>query len=75
MLLNIVGHVTDTDHNLCIPCAAQADLYAYRVGSAATPITDPSPQGIYRPGLNSDRYDRACDVCGWPIRRNNEGEN
>lgn len=62
--MTVVGFVTDRGEAVCLGCRAEL-----RPSERVEPIVDPAPDGIYRPGQHSDRYDDACVFCGWPIRR------
>jgi hypothetical protein len=69
-----VGYVTTTNETICLGCVD--NHYSAHVGrvdfpdSSNQPIEDPAPKGIYNHAArNGDRYDSACALCGWAIRR------
>jgi hypothetical protein len=65
----ICGYVTTTGHHVCAECATHARLEYFGVGEPDGAIVHPSPDGVYRYPSMVVHYDRACDVCGWAIRR------
>lgn len=70
VVLGDAGCVSEHGHAICRDCAADASLLeSHKVGRLVAQIVHPAPNGIYQPRKESERYDEACWICGWPCRR------